>query len=103
MQKIKINDEVIVLKGRSRGQTGKLQKINFKRQRVIITGINLIKKAIKPTKENPEGGVRQIEAPLHISNIAICSPKTQKGTRVRIETRANKKVRVAVSCGTILK
>ena len=103
MQKLKVNDEVIVLAGKDNGKKGKVTKINFKKNRVHVEGVNLVKKALKPIQENPSGGFADVEVPLHISNVAVVSPKTGKATRVRIETKDGKKVRVAVACGSELK
>lgn len=103
MQKLRVNDEVIVLAGKDKGKKGKVQKINLKSNRVTVEGVNIVKKAMKPTQENPSGGFADVVKPLHISNVAVVSPKTGKATRVRIETKGDKKVRVAVSCGTELK
>ena len=55
MQKIKIDDKVIVLKGKDQGKTGKVKKLDLKKNRVLVEGVNLLKKAIKPTQENPAG------------------------------------------------
>lgn len=103
MQKLKISDEVIVLSGRNKGKKGKVFKLLPKRNRVLIEGVNLLKKNMKPTQENPSGGIIDKEASIHISNVAIVSPKTNKGSRVRIETRDGKNVRIAVACGSVLK
>lgn len=102
MQKLKVNDEVIVIAGKDKGKTGKLEKINFKKSEVIVSGVNLVKKALRPSQENPQGGFTEVERPLHVSNIAVVSPKTKKSTRVRIEEKDGKKVRVAVACGSVL-
>lgn len=102
MQKLKVNDEVIVIAGKDKGKTGSVVKINSKKNEVIVTGINMVKKALKPSQENPQGGFAEVERPLHVSNIAVVSPKTKKGTRVRIESKDGKKVRVAVACGSVL-
>jgi large subunit ribosomal protein L24 len=102
MQKLKVSDQVVVLAGKDRGKTGEVKKINFKKNLVYVGGVNLVKKALKPTQENPAGGIVDIEAPVHVSNVAVVSPKTNKATRVRIEEKDGKKVRVAVSCGTVL-
>lgn len=102
MQKLKVNDEVVVLAGKDKGKTGTVAKINFKKDLVLVTGVNMMKKALKPSQENPSGGFADVERPVHISNIAVVSPKTKKATRVRIETKDNKKVRVAVACGSVL-
>lgn len=102
MQKLKLNDEVIVLAGKDKGKTGKLVNINSKKKKVIVQGVNIVKKTMKPTQENPDGGFVEVERPLDLSNIAVVSPKTNKATRVRIEEKDGKKVRVAVKCGTVL-
>ena len=103
MQKLKVKDEVVVLVGKSKGKQGEVLKINYKENKVLVKGVNLVKKALRPTQENPSGGISEKEVPLHISNVAVVSPKTKKGTRVRIENKDGKKVRVAVACGTVLK
>lgn len=103
MEKIKVNDEVVILAGKDKGKTGTVLTVNRKKDRVVVKGINIVKKAIKPTQENPNGGITDKEQSIHLSNIAIISPKTKKATRVRIENREGKNVRVAVKCGTVLK
>lgn len=102
MQKLKLNDEVIVTAGRDKGKTGKVTKLLPKKNKVIVEGVNLVKKALKPTQENPGGGIATIESALHRSNVSLVSPKDKTATRIRIETRDSKKVRVAVKCGTVL-
>ncbi|MCY4524593.1 MAG: 50S ribosomal protein L24 [Halobacteriovoraceae bacterium] len=102
MQRIKINDQIIVLKGKDRGKTGKVKRLNFNKRQVWVEGINQVKKTRKPTQENPQGGILFIDAPMNISNVALISPKTKKASRVRIEKREDKNIRVAVACGTAL-
>ncbi len=102
MYKIKENDEVIVIAGKEKGKTGKVTQIFRNRDRVLVSGVNVVKKTVKPTQENPDGGISNKEATLHISNVALISPKTKKSTRVKIETKDGKKVRVSVACGTVL-
>ena len=102
MQKLKVNDEVIVLAGKDKGKTGTVQKINFKKNVVLVVGVNMVKKAMKPSEGNPSGGIIDMESPLHLSNVAVISPKTKKGTRVRIEKKDGKVMRVAVACGSLL-
>lgn len=102
MQKLKVNDEVIVTAGKDKGKTGKVLGINLKKNTVVVEGVNIVKKSLKPTQENPNGGFADVEKPLNRSNVAVVSPKTKKATRVRIETKDGKNVRVAVSCGTEL-
>ena len=103
MQKIKVSDEVVVIAGKDKGKTGKVQRLNHLKSTVLVEGINLAKKALKPSQENPAGGFSEIEKPIHLSNIAIISPKTKKATRVRFDVKDGKSVRVAVACGSELK
>ena len=102
MQKLKLNDEVVVLAGKDKGKTGKLTKIDRKNNRVIVAGVNVVKKALKPTQQNPAGGIVDKESFVHISNVALMSPKTKKPTRVKIEVKKDKKARVATACGSQL-
>ncbi len=57
MHKIKLNDEVVVLAGKDKGKTGKVTKLNFKQCTVVVSGVNIVKKALKPTQANPTGGI----------------------------------------------
>lgn len=103
MQKLKVSDEVILLSGKDKGKKGKVQSINFKTNRVLVEGVNKVKKSLKPTQENPTGGFSDKEKPVHISAVGIVSPKTGKASRVKIVTKGDKKLRVLVACGTELK
>lgn len=103
MQKLRINDEVIVLTGKDAGKKGKLVSMNLKKKTAIVEGVNIYKKAVKPTQENPNGGFADLEKAVHLSNIAVVSPKTGGPTRVRIENKDGKKVRIATKCGSELK
>lgn len=103
MQKLKLNDEVIILAGKDKNKTGMVMKINRKKNTVLVKGVNMVKKTIKPTQENPAGGIVDKEQAVHISNVSLMSPKTKKPTRVRIEEKDGKKVRVAVKCGSEIK
>ncbi|MCK5882470.1 MAG: 50S ribosomal protein L24 [Bacteriovoracaceae bacterium] len=102
MQKIKISDEVVVIAGKDKGKTGKVRLLNHKKNVALIEGVNMVKKTMKPTQENPAGGIIEKESPVHMSNIALISPKTNKATRVRIEEKDGKKVRIAVACGSVI-
>ena len=103
MQKLKVSDEVIVLSGKDKGKKGAVKSINFKKSTVIVDGVNLIKKSVRSSQENPEGGFIDMEKAIHISNVAVVSPKTGGATRVRIEDKGGEKVRVATKCGSELK
>ncbi|AFH48635.1 Ribosomal protein L24 [Ignavibacterium album JCM 16511] len=80
--KIKKNDTVMVIAGNDRGKTGKVLKVFPKESRVIVEGINLRKRHTKPSQRNPQGGILEKEAPIHISNVMIIDPKTNEPTRI---------------------
>jgi large subunit ribosomal protein L24 len=80
--KIKKNDTVMVIAGNDRGKTGKVLKVFPKESRVIVEGINLRKRHTKPSQKNPQGGILEKEAPIHISNVMIIDPKTNEPTRI---------------------
>ncbi|MGB0452326.1 MAG: 50S ribosomal protein L24 [Bacteriovoracaceae bacterium] len=100
MQKLKLNDEVVVIAGKDKGKSGNVLRLG--KDRVIVSGVNVKRKSIKPTQENPDGGFVDVETALHISNVAVKSPKDGKPTRVKVVRKDNKNVRVAVRCGTEL-
>lgn len=66
---VRTGDTVRVLTGKDRGKEGKVLQVDLKRERALVEGVNLVKKAMRPTEENPEGGVAEREAPLHASNL----------------------------------
>lgn len=100
---IKQGDLVLVRTGDDRGKTGKVLRILTKKDRVIIEGVNVHFKHVKPSQKSPQGGRIQKEMPLHISNVMPVSPSTGKATRVRFENRKDgSKVRVAVKGGDTL-
>ncbi len=100
--KIKTGDQVIVIAGKDKGATGKVIKIVKDKDRVVVEGVNMIKKHIKPSTENPQGGIVEQEASLHISNVALIDPKSKKATRVRYEIKDGKKVRVSKKSGEVI-
>lgn len=102
MNKIKVNDEVVVVAGKDKGKTGKVLSINWKKEVILVKGLNIVKRATKPTQQNPAGGVVEKEAPIHISNVSLMSPKTKKATRVLIKVVDGKKVRVSKVCGSVI-
>ncbi len=79
---IKKGDMVYVNAGDNKGQQGKVLKVEVSKQRAIVEGVNLCKKATKPNAKNPQGGIIEQEAPIHISNLQVIDPKSGKPTRV---------------------
>ncbi|APD07084.1 50S ribosomal protein L24 [Flavobacteriaceae bacterium UJ101] len=99
--KIKTGDNVVVLSGASKGATGKVMKVIIDKNRAIVEGVNMIKKHTKPSAENPQGGIIEREAPIHVSNLALVDPKSGKPTRVGYKMEDGKKVRYAKKSGDI--
>lgn len=93
--KLKVNDEVIVISGKNKGKRGKILYIDRLRDRVIVQGVNKIKKYMRPTQENPQGGQIDIEAPIHISNVMFYDAKLKRGVRIGYKFEDDKKIRVA--------
>jgi large subunit ribosomal protein L24 len=103
MQKLKLNDEVIVLAGKDKGKKGKIIKVLGKQERVIVEGVNMVKKTARPTQANPNGGIVEKEAPLHKSNVSIVDPKTGKASRIKRSEENGKNARVTVKGNSTLK
>jgi len=93
----------MVRTGNDRGKTGKVLKVDATDNKVVVEGINVRFRHVRPSQTNPQGGRVQREMPIHISNVQPVSPSTGKPTRVRFETRADgSKVRLAVKGGDVL-
>ena len=99
--KIKKGDTVIVLSGKDKGKTGQVTQSMPKDGKVVVAGVNIAVRHKKPTQADPQGGLERIEAPLHVSKVAIVTADG-KPTRVRFEVRDGKKVRVAVKGGEVI-
>ena len=101
---IKKGDTVCVIAGDNKGQQGKVLKVEVSKQRAIVEGVNLVKKATKPNAKNPQGGIVEQEAPIHISNLQLLDPKSGKATRVGRKANAEGKlVRYAKKSGEEIK
>lgn len=101
---IKKGDNVIVLAGEDKGKTGKVLKMLIDKQRAIVEGVNIVSKSAKPSAKNPQGGIIKVEAPIHISNLSLIDPKTQKPTRIGIKVNEDgKKVRISKKSGEEIK
>ncbi len=99
-RKIRRDDEIVVITGKDKGKSGKVVKVLTEKSRVIVEGVNLVK---KHQKGNPQsgvpGGIIEKEASIHVSNIAVLNPATGKGDRVGFRTENDKKVRYFKSNG----
>ena len=99
---VKKGDLVVVISGKGAGKTGKVKRVLAKENRVIVEGVNLVKKHQRPTRQNPSGGIVEIEASVHASNVLLLDGKTNRPTRTRMgKDKEGKKVRVAVKTGTV--
>ncbi len=104
---IKSNDIVEVVSGDHKGERGKVLRVIPTRGLVVVEGVNMVYRHVRPSRRNPQGGRLQKEAPIHISNVLPVDPKTNQGSRVRFEIeggnkgRSASKKRVTVN-GTVL-
>ncbi|MBE1287522.1 50S ribosomal protein L24 [Alteromonas sp. LMIT006] len=102
-RKIRRDDEVVVLAGKDKGKTGKVKSVLTSDNRVVVEGINLVKKHTKPNPQLGEpGGIIEKEASLHVSNVAIVNPATGKADRVGFREEDGKKVRFFKSNGDLV-
>ena len=100
--RIKKGDKVVVIAGREKGKEGTVAQVLPKEEKVIVSGLNMVKKHVKPNQAEPEGKITEKEAPIHVSNVALVDPKTKKATKVRYEIKDGKKVRVAKKSSTVI-
>ncbi len=101
---IKKGDLVYVNAGNNRGQQGKVLSVDTQKERAIVEGVNFVKKAQKPNAQNPQGGIVEQEAAIHISNLQVIDPKSGKPTRIGRKLDANGKlVRYAKKSGEEIK
>jgi len=99
--RIRKGDTVKVITGENKGQEGKVLKVLYDKDKVIVESLNMIKKHLKPNAQNPQGGIQEIEAPIHISNVALMD-KNGNPTRVRYEVQDDKKVRVSTKTNEVI-
>ncbi|WP_075620186.1 50S ribosomal protein L24 [Paenisporosarcina indica] len=96
---VKKGDKVMVISGKEKGKTGTIIAAFPKKDRVLVEGMNLVKKHMKPNQANPQGGIVSQEASIHISNVMLIDPKSGEPTRVGYKMVDGKKVRVAKKSG----
>lgn len=100
MERVRQGDTVVVIAGNQKGSRGKVLRVLPKEDRVVIEGINVRTKHIKPSQANPQGGRVKREFPIHLSNVMLADPKTGEPTRVRISQLSDgRRVRIAVRSG----
>lgn len=97
--KIKKNDTVTVISGEEAGKTGKVLHVYGEKGRAIVEGLNLVKKCLRKTQENPQGGIVEKEGTLAISNLMLHCPDCKKGVRIRRDMDGQKRIRKCKGCG----
>ena len=100
---VKTGDTVVVISGKDKGKQGKIKAAVPKTSRVVVEGVNQVKRHVKPSQANPKGGIITKEAPIHVSKVMILDPETKKPTRVKkVQQQDGSYVRAAVKSGAIL-
>lgn len=100
---VKKEDTVIVITGKDKGKKGRVIAAYPRENRVLVEGVNMVKKHQKPNQQNPQGGILNQEAPIHVSNVMLLDPKSGQPTRVGYKVLDNgKKVRVAKKSGEVI-
>ena len=90
--KIKVGDNVRVITGSNKGKEGKVLNVLRKDNRVVVDGVNIVKKHVKPNRTNVSGGILEVEAPIHISNVKVLTKETKKEIKKEVkEKKASKK------------
>ncbi|MHB1086858.1 MAG: large subunit ribosomal protein L24 [Parcubacteria group bacterium Athens0416_74] len=102
--KLKKGDKVVVIAGKSKGETGTIARVLIKENQVLIDGVNLVKKHMRRTQQNRKGQIVEKPMPLHASNVMLADPKGGKPTRIKIvRGKDGERQRVAVKSGETLK
>ena len=100
--KIRKGDKVVAITGKDKGKTGEVLRVLRKQERVLVQGMNLVKRHQRPSQTSP-GGIMDKEAPIHISNLALIDPKTSQPTRVGTKViEGGRKVRIARRSGEMI-
>lgn len=101
--KIKTGDEVKVISGHYKGSVSTVTKVFPKENKIIVEGVNMVKKSLKPSQANPEGGVVEKEAKIDASNVMLYDRKAKSASRVGFKFEDGKKVRVFKKSGNVVK
>ena len=100
--RIRKGDRVVCISGKDKGKSGLVMEVHPRKQRVLVEGLNIVKRHTKPRPPNEPGGVIEKPAPIHWSNVALIDPEDDRPTRVRMELKDGERVRVAVRSGEVL-
>ena len=97
--KIKKDDQVIIISGKYRGKKGKTIRVLSKEEKIVVEGVNLVKKHVRPRKSGEKGQIVEMPSPLHVSNVKLICSKCGEATRVGYEISGKNKYRVCKKCG----
>lgn len=98
--KVRKGDSVLVISGEYKGKRGKVLQVLPKKNRLIVEGVNIIKKHTRPTRENPQGGIVESPGPISVANVMVVCSRCDKPTRIKSELKENgDKARVCRHCG----
>lgn len=100
--KLKKGDEVLIVRGKDRGRTSKIERVFSKEKKVLISGVNIYKKHLKKRGREP-GGIIEVSKPLPVSNVALICPNCKKKARIGLKTVGGEKYRICRKCGEIIK
>ncbi len=101
MQRLRKGDDVVVISGNDKGKRGKVLRVIAERNTVVIEGVHKVKRHVKSQPQRP-GGIIEIEAPIHASNVMPVDPQTGKPTRVKFKIEDGKKTRIAKSGAALI-
>ena len=101
--KIRKGDTVQVLSGNDKGKTGEVLEVMPKQEKIVVKGVNIRKKHVKPRKQGDEGGIISVECGIHSSKVNVLCPKCNKPARIGYKMEKDSKVRVSKKCGTVIK
>ncbi|WP_217913716.1 50S ribosomal protein L24 [Miltoncostaea marina] len=97
--RIRKGDRVVLLSGKDKGKSGVVLEVRPREGRVVVEGVNIMKRHTKPRPPNEPGGVIERPAPVHLSNVSLIDPKDNRPTRVRIQEIDGRRVRVSARSG----
>ena len=101
--KVKKGDTVQVLSGNDKGKTGEVLEVMPKQEKVVVKGVNIRKKHVKPRQQGDEGGIISVESAIHTSKVNVVCPKCNKPARIGYKMEKDGKVRICKKCGTAIK
>jgi len=96
---VKKDDMVIVISGDDKGKKGKVLRVSPKEGKILVSGVNIVKKHVKPRKQGEEGGILEVEGALYADKVQLYCSKCDKGVRAKHKMDGDKKIRVCAKCG----